>query len=613
MTVKYYKIPLTYSDGKTENAIIGVFDGDRPDYTADGYGTGTSHSVVEIATYLQEKTGVKMASLTPIMGNLIYPSVESFYKKIIANSNQWYQPTQSFSIDNPHGINEQNGYLYATDGAFENLNAQTNPGVKLTLSSQGGSLWYLNISANTDRGGGQGGNIIDAGPAGYSGSGYRGMFGLVWTDDWNFNLSGTHTRMYKWWGTGPDDCHLEVENKGFFTHLLYLLQQKSLLKEYEYDNPPTDDDPLTPGGTSTPGGGGGTFSDTSDPIDIPGVDNLLSAVDTGFISLFNPSLTELRSLAAFMWSANPTTIEFWKNLIASPLDLILGLSIVPVAVPNGGRASVKVGWIDSGVQMTLAASQYVQVDCGELTVPEYWGSALDYSPNTRVFIMLPFCGAHELDADEVVGKTIRVVYNVDLLTGGLICMIKCGESVLYQYLGQCSMNIPVTSQNFATTLQSIVNIAGSIGVSVASGGMAAPVPPPTASSMGKNYSHAAAQRAINKWSEATQPSVSVEGSGSAGQTAQNVMNSKPHVGHAGALSGPGGLLGVRYPYLIIYRPNQSLADGYNSFEGYPSNITETLGNLSGFTRVESIHLENLDAMEVERMEIESILKSGVYL
>ena len=403
--------------------------------------------------------------------------------------------------------------------------------------------------------------------------------------------------MYKWTGTGtgPDDCYVEIENGGFFTHLLYLIQQKSKLKDYEYDTPPTDDDPLTPAGTSTTGGGDGPMTDTSDPIDIPGVDNLLSAVDTGFISLFNPQLSELRDLASFMWNANPTTINFWKNLVASPLDLILGLSIVPVSVPNGGRKNVKVGWIDTGVTMTLAAKQYVQVDCGELNVREFWGSALDYSPNTRVYIMLPFCGSHELDADEIMNKTIRVVYNIDLLTGGLVCMIKCAESVLYQFLGQCSMNIPVTSQDFTSTIQAVINIAGAIGSAVATGGLTAPL---TAT---EGHVAAAVGKTINTAGKAV------------GQTAQNVMNSKPHVGHAGSLSGPGGLLGVKKPYLTIYRPNQSLADSYNSFEGYPSNITETLGNLSGFTSIEAIHLENLDAMEVERVEIESILRSGVIL
>lgn len=45
--------------------------------------------------------------------------------------------------------------------------------------------------------------------------------------------------------------------------------------------------------------------------------------------------------------------------------------------------------------------------------------------------------------------------------------------------------------------------------------------------------------------------------------------------------------------------------------GYPSYITAKLGDLEGYTEIDSIHLENIGATESELSEIESILKGGV--
>ena len=340
--------------------------------------------------------------------------------------------------------------------------------------------------------------------------------------------------------------------------------------------PGEEEDPYKPGGTSTTGGGRGTYDGSSDSIGIPGLPTL-SATDTGFITIYNPELTEIKSLAAYMWNADIQTLEFWRKLVADPIDLILGFNIVPVAVPNGGRQTVKVGFVDTGVTMTKAATQYVVVDCGTLTINEFWGSALDYEPYTKILINLPFIGSKELSPSEVVGKEIHVVYHVDILSGSLICFIKCGDSVLYQFLGQCAQNIPLNSANYASMLSAAIGIAGT-AAGIVSGGLSAPI---------------------------TGEAV--------GQIAQNVAGAKLNIPHSGAISGPGAQLGIMKPYLEIFRPRQSLADSFNTFSGYPSNITETLGNLRGFTSVELVHLHDIPATDAEKDEIMQLLQEGVIL
>lgn len=334
----------------------------------------------------------------------------------------------------------------------------------------------------------------------------------------------------------------------------------------------TTDDPYGDGGISEPGGGTGSFDGTGDDISIPGLPSL-SAVDAGFITLFNPTLAQMNNLASYMWS-DLFNIDGWKKIFADPMDAILGLSIVPVAVPNGAEKEVKVGNISTGVSMTVAASQYVVVDCGTLNVNEYWGSYLDYAPYTQAEIYLPYIGTHPISIDDIMNKSVHVVYHVDILSGACCAHVQCGGTVLYSFIGQCASSIPITGDNWTNVINGAISIAGSIGSMVATGGASAPM-------------------AI----------------GQIASTAVNAM--KPTVEKSGAMGGTGGMLGVQTPYLILTRPRQALPRDQNTFMGYPSFITERLEDLTGYTEIDSIHLENVPATESELSEIEDLLKGGV--
>lgn len=337
---------------------------------------------------------------------------------------------------------------------------------------------------------------------------------------------------------------------------------------------PDNTDPYNPGGDSETGGGTGTFDGTGDDIDIP-VLPTLSAVDTGFITLFNPSQAELQNLANYMWG-DLFDIETWKKIFADPMDAILGLSIVPVRVPNGGSRAVTVGNISTGVSMNVAGAQYVAVDCGTLNIEEYWGAYLDYDPFTKAEIYLPYIGTHPLAVDDIMGKAVHVVYHVDILSGACCAYVKCGGSVLYSFVGQCSCSIPITGNDWTNVVNGALSIAASIGTMVATGGATAPL----------------AASAI-------------------ASTAVNSM--KPNVEKSGSMGGMGGMLGVQTPYIILTRPRQALPNSQNKFMGYPSFITRKLSAVSGYTEIESIHLDGIPATEQELSEIESLLKGGVIL
>lgn len=363
-----------------------------------------------------------------------------------------------------------------------------------------------------------------------------------------------------------------------------------------------EDDPYNPGGDSGTGGGGGNFDNTSTPIEIPSLPSI-SAASTGFISLYNPTLAELNDLASYLWS-DLFSIETLKKLFADPMDVILGLSILPVTVPSGGLKEVKVGNIATGISLTVAASQFVEVDCGTINVNEYWGAYLDYEPYTQAQIFLPYIGTRPISVDEIMGKTVRVVYHVDILTGACCCFVKCGDSVLYTYNGQCSIPIPVTGANYTSVVNGILSIAGSAAALVATGGQAAPLIAAGAAAGAKKT--AVAKGAAAK---AQLTNAQIE---TGSNVASNVANQmKPQIAKSGSISGGAGLLNMQTPYLILIRPRQALPSKQNEFIGYPSLITVQLTELSGYTEVQSIHLENIPATSQELDEIEGLLKGGV--
>lgn len=341
-------------------------------------------------------------------------------------------------------------------------------------------------------------------------------------------------------------------------------------------------DPYAPGGESGTGGGGGDFDDLSEDVTDPAVPDI-SAVDTGFITLFNPSVSQLNSLASYMWSAG-FDLETFKKIFANPMDCILGLSILPKIVPAGSSRVVTVGNISTGVSMTLAASQYVKFDCGSVTVKRYSNSFLDYAPYTKVSIYLPFIGIHELSVDDVMNKSVHVKYNIDILSGACAAFVICGGTTLYTYTGQCAASVPVTSGDWSTMINGVIGAVGGV-IKAAVGGAA----------VGGLLGAVGA------------------GAASLASSAMDVAGMKPSIEHSGNMGGMGGMMGVKTPFLIITRPQQAIPGQQNKYTGYPAFVTKELNALEGYTEIEEIHLENIPGTEQEITEIYNLLRNGVIL
>lgn len=328
------------------------------------------------------------------------------------------------------------------------------------------------------------------------------------------------------------------------------------------------------GGESTSGGQNGNFDDTSDNIDIPTLP-VTNASSCGMVKMYEMSLAQTQALAGYLWSGAKEFYENLTKMFNDPMDSIVSLSLAPIKPSVSAQTIVEICKyaIDSVTGFPLT-SQYASLDCGTVTISPYWGNALDYAPYTKASIYLPFIGTQELNIDDVMNRTVGVIYNIDLLSGACACVITCDGSVMYNFSGNVISQIPVSGKNALEMYKSVISAVTNTALAIGTG---------------------------------------AGGVALAGDVVSNglsVMGSKMTVQRGGTISATNGVLGVKFPYITILRANQSLPADFHYFKGYPSNISGKVSSFSGYTEVEYVHVTGINATENELEMIEQILKEG---
>lgn len=345
--------------------------------------------------------------------------------------------------------------------------------------------------------------------------------------------------------------------------------------------PPTGVEPLiTNDPPSEEGGIDGTFDPYGDDIAFPDLPTV-SGVSSGLIKIYKPTIRELQSFAQWLY-ASPLDQSIWTTLTklySSPFDYIVSLQLMPIDSQAVDVSTIKLGPVDTNISANKLTSQYYSTAEYTKTIDEYYGSFIDYSPNTKIMLYLPFIGFHEISADDAMAGELSIKYNIDLMTGDCIAFIrvrsKYTNSVMYQYKGNCAAQIPLTGRDFSQIVSAGLSAAANIGFTVATGGGA---------------------KAAN-----------ILGS------VLTTATSKPTINRGGSIVGNASHLTGYTPYLLFMRPAASHPASYEKFKGRPSNITATLGTLTGYTVVDSII--NSGYSKASKSEIDAIdrlLKGGVY-
>lgn len=319
----------------------------------------------------------------------------------------------------------------------------------------------------------------------------------------------------------------------------------------------------TPVPTDTP-------SSPSTPPAVTGSSNALWAV-------YNPTFSEVSAVGSYLWSSS--IIDIVQKFFANPMDGIISLHMIYTTPTTGASQNIKLGYLDSGVSAKIVTNQYKIIDCGEILVPEYFQDVRDYSPYTKCDIFLPFIGIRSLAPEDVINCKLRVKYTVDVLTGAILAELyvtkRGATQCLYTYAGNGAVQIPLTGGDRTRLLSGIIAGATSVMGGAAIGGLAG-----------------AAAGAVH----------GVQG-----------LHNSSSVERTGNFSANAGAMGIKTPYLIINRKDAYDAVGYNRYYGFPCNIACRLSECTGYTKVNTIHVDIFGALEEEKADIEAALHSGVVI
>lgn len=333
--------------------------------------------------------------------------------------------------------------------------------------------------------------------------------------------------------------------------------------------------------------GQGTFSDPSQPVGIPGIPSAITATDFG-AGMHIRTLSQANALPQLMaqlwgtgsfWSA-------WKNVRFDPLSCIVSLHVIPWQIlPSATTNHLSIALTKLDVSNGIPPSRIIDISRGTVSIPEYYGSRLDYAPHTSANIYLPFIGDYPLDISDIMGGSLSLTYRVDIATGDCIAFLLGTDrrgltTISKSYRGNCAFRIPVSGSDNggAGMLSALSSLVGG-AVSIATG----------------NVVGGAGQMLGGAWTAATTP----------------IHTTAPQV------QGSASAMGVLTPYVKIYRDVQARPEGYDVLTGDTAAIGGTVAiadmyNISGFTVFDDVKLD-IDATDAEKAEIMQLLRAGVYL
>ena len=293
---------------------------------------------------------------------------------------------------------------------------------------------------------------------------------------------------------------------------------------------------------------------------------------TPLYTMFKMSFSQVGDLITYL------TSNTWSSAITNlGLGSVFGAIAKCITVPFDVRSvlggnSMKILGIDTNVATSGVVNHLQTIDCGTITIDRYFGDFKDYMPYSKCFIYLPYIGVNEISINQVQGKTLSLVYGVDLLDGSCVARLSADGKQLYSFSGNCATEYPIVGKTPSSPLAAATNILGDI-----SG---------------------------NSTLVAT---VGLLGSVLTGQNSSSAFQT------VGGVAGNWGNVGVLTPFVYLERPVQSIPNNYGSSFGWTCNKYLPLNVLTGYTEVdESIHLSTT-ATDEEKEMLKEILTSGFYI
>ena len=163
---------------------------------------------------------------------------------------------------------------------------------------------------------------------------------------------------------------------------------------------------------------------------------LSASLKYGFVSIYNPTYDEVDELSKK---------RFYSPTQEQMLDLsqyIISFRKLYVDIPQIARELVYFGKYNTNVSSNIITTNFIETDCGTVTIEEYNKNSLDYN-GVEIDLYLPFIGNLSLNPNQVYGKPIRLVYRTNPLNGDCVAVILSDNVQIAYSQGNVSFDVPI--------------------------------------------------------------------------------------------------------------------------------------------------------------------------
>lgn len=327
------------------------------------------------------------------------------------------------------------------------------------------------------------------------------------------------------------------------------------------------------------GGGYGKGVLPTDNINVP----TLPQIDMTATGAVLYKVTEPQMIAFRKWLWSSDWQDNIKKIRTDPMQNIIGVSIADIDINTTSESNIYIGNVKSDATGSIIANSFIEVDCGTITLDEYYGTFADYEPFVATTLYLPKVGFVQIPADVVMNNSINVVYHIELSSGEGLCYVyitntRDGFSYVWNtYTCHITSNIVLSAQDHTQQLTALGNAI--VNTSVAAAGAIA--------------------NPFNAVASTLSSCIDVA-------TTKNPTMTKGNVGNMSAI------LCNKNPYIMINRTNLTKPSSFQENNGYMINYTATISGHTGFLKTRDYHCE-FNAPYNHRTEIENLLNGGVII
>lgn len=174
----------------------------------------------------------------------------------------------------------------------------------------------------------------------------------------------------------------------------------------------------------------------SDNLSIQANATLSESLKYGFVSIYNPTYDEVDELSKK---------RFYSITQEQMLDLsqyIISFRKLYVDIPQIARELVYFGKYNTNVSSNIVTTNFIETDCGTITIDEYNENSLDYN-GVEIELYLPFVGSVSLNANQVYGKQLHLVYRTNPLNGDCVAILFSNNIQVAYSQGNVSFDVPI--------------------------------------------------------------------------------------------------------------------------------------------------------------------------